>query len=182
MRRGPGESVSQFRRRRDSAPQKDLGERLGAWVLAHHDELQLAEPDLPAEDRAADCWEPLCAVADLAGRDWPSRIHLACKVLCDQATEEDSSLGVRLLADLHGVFDDADKLATESIIDLVCAIGEASCADDRDRKHPRINPRGLAALLRLYGIKSKTVRIGGSTPAVTSATTSATLGSGISRP
>ena len=31
-----------------------------------------AAPDMPLEDRAADTWEPLIAVADLAGGDWPA--------------------------------------------------------------------------------------------------------------
>ena len=37
------------------------------------DELRDAEPDMPVEDRAADTWEPLIAIADLAGGDWPAR-------------------------------------------------------------------------------------------------------------
>jgi len=30
-----------------------------------------AEPVMPLEDRAADVWEPLIAIADLAGGEWP---------------------------------------------------------------------------------------------------------------
>jgi len=46
-------------------------------VRAHMDQLREAEPDMPVEDRPADTWEPLIAVADLAGGDWPARARKA---------------------------------------------------------------------------------------------------------
>ena len=36
---------------------------------------------MPVEDRAADTWEPLVAVADLAGGDWPELARHAAIVL-----------------------------------------------------------------------------------------------------
>ena len=73
----PGESVDRWRERRDGEPMKDLGARLGTWVRWHLDGLRDAEPDMPVEDRAADTWEPLFAIADLAGGDWPKRAAAA---------------------------------------------------------------------------------------------------------
>jgi hypothetical protein len=32
---------------------------------------------MPLEDRAADTWEPLIAIADLAGDGWPARARTA---------------------------------------------------------------------------------------------------------
>jgi hypothetical protein len=56
-------------------------------------------------DRAADVWEPLLAIADAAGEDWPKLAREACTELVTAAKTTDSgSLGVRLLADLRAVF------------------------------------------------------------------------------
>jgi hypothetical protein len=165
-RRAPGETVSQFRRRRDAEPLRQLGEQISAWVRAHLGELEQAEPDLPVEDRAADCWEPLAAIADLAGGDWPARIRRACKTMCDEADASDTetSTSVRLLADLRGIFTVEDKLSSEAIVTRLAAIAEAPWADYHDRKDPRINQRDVAKLLKPFGIRSKVVRIGDSTP------------------
>jgi hypothetical protein len=46
---------------------------------------------MPLEDRAADTWEPLIALADLAGNDWPQRARTAALALTadrDAATDE----------------------------------------------------------------------------------------------
>ena len=71
-RRTSGEKVSQFRSRRDGPILEDLRDaacRVGGRRI---DELSAAEPDMPVEDRAADTWEPLIAVADAAGGHWPT--------------------------------------------------------------------------------------------------------------
>ena len=52
------------------------------------------------EDRDADVWEALLAVADVAGGDWPERARVALlRLLRTQGSTP--SLGVRLLADLR---------------------------------------------------------------------------------
>ena len=78
-RRAPGESVAQWRTRRAVPQLRGVRDRLHAWVDAEHHRLADAEPELPAEDRAADVWEPLVAIADAAGGDWPARARKACQ-------------------------------------------------------------------------------------------------------
>ena len=70
-RRGPGESVAPFRHRRDRPALTSVAGQLARWLGKHLAELERAEPSMPLEDRAADTWEPLVAVADLAGGTWP---------------------------------------------------------------------------------------------------------------
>jgi hypothetical protein len=72
-RRGPGETVAPYRHRRDRPALRQLAADLSAWLRADLDTLEKAEPPMPVEDRAADTWEPLVAVADHAGHDWPDR-------------------------------------------------------------------------------------------------------------
>jgi hypothetical protein len=156
-RRAPGEAVDRYRDRRDGAPLKELGARLGDWARAHLAELRDAEPDMPVEDRAADTWEPLIAVADLAGGDWPARARKAAIVLTAE-DDTDTTLGARLLADLRDVFGGADALHGETILNALHKIGEAPWADYFGRP---VNARDVAKLLKPYGVASVDVKIDG---------------------
>jgi Protein of unknown function (DUF3631) len=102
-RRAPTEQVDPYRTRRDAPPLHHLRDRLAAWVRAQLRELQHATPAMPLEDRAADTWEPLIAVADLAGGDWPARARDAAATMtsAEAQQEEDTAASVRLLADLR---------------------------------------------------------------------------------
>jgi len=80
-RRAPDEQVATFRSRRDGPPLEHLRQRLAAWATHHTDALTVAEPAMPVEDRAADTWEPLIALADEAGGDWPDVARSACTAL-----------------------------------------------------------------------------------------------------
>jgi hypothetical protein len=164
-RRAPGERVAQWRHRRAVPPLRELRERLHTWVLDHLDELSGAEPELPAADRAADVWEPLVAVADAAGGDWPERARRACITLTGQAggDGDEASTGERLLADLHAVWHGEHCLYTTTIIDRLCGIDESPWPEWHRGASGRvpISPRALAALLRPYGIHTTDVREGG---------------------
>jgi hypothetical protein len=111
-RRAPGEQVEPYRTRRDAPPLNHLRDRLTRWARAHLVELEHATPDMPLEDRAADTWEPLVAVADLAGGGWPERARAAAQVMtaAEAQQEEDTSASVRLLGDLREVFGPAEAL------------------------------------------------------------------------
>jgi hypothetical protein len=80
-RRAAGEEVNPYRVRRDGPELDDLRQRLNQWVTAHLDVLTNAAPDMPLEVRAADTWEPLIAVADLAGGQWPRAARKAAVAL-----------------------------------------------------------------------------------------------------
>ena len=115
---------------RSVPPLHALRDRLHAWVRHHLDALADAEPELPVEDRAADVWEPLVAVADLAGGDWPDRARAACRALSPVGDDpDDASAGERLLADLADVFGDDERLPTETILERLHRIAEAPWDD-----------------------------------------------------
>jgi hypothetical protein len=151
-RRASGESVAQFRSRRDGPKLATLRDRLAVWAALHLEAVRAAEPEMPVEDRAADTWEPLIAVADAAGGHWPTTARGACAALATGATEDDEdsgSLAIKLLVDIKQVF--ADRRATFlSSADLVAALRnvEESPWDDHG-----LNARKLAQRLRHFGIK-----------------------------
>jgi hypothetical protein len=162
-RRGPGEQVDPYRTRRDAPPLHELRDRLGGWARAHLGELHHATPQMPLEDRAADTWEPLIAVADLAGGDWPTRARAAAAAMtsAEAQHEEDTSAGVRLLGDLREVFGDAEALYSTTILDRLHKLDDAPWADWYGRP---LTTRDLAKLLRPYDVRAKNVRERGGEP------------------
>src|SRR5262249_15850242 len=74
MRRpAPNDASVPYRHRRDRPALHTLALRLSRWLRVDLATLERAEPPMPIEDRAADTWEPLVAVADHAGGHWPAR-------------------------------------------------------------------------------------------------------------
>lgn len=162
-RRLSTETVEPFRVRLHEPPGHELRKRLRAAVAAHADALSTSYPVMPAgiEDRPADVWEPLLAVADVADGGWGGRARAACQALAGESVSRAASLGVRLLADLREVFGNDDRLSTATILDRLHGMEEAPWSDLRGRP---LDARGLARMLGDYGIASATVRIGDKTP------------------
>jgi hypothetical protein len=108
-------------------------------------------------DRAWDGVEPLLAIADLAGGDWPGLARAACVELFGCGQLEDESIGVQLRSDIREVFGDADRLTTSALLDGLNALDESPWGDWYGKE---LANRGLAKLLQRYGIKPRSVRIG----------------------
>ncbi|MGB6163435.1 MAG: DUF3631 domain-containing protein [Pseudonocardiaceae bacterium] len=155
-RRAPGESVSPYRHRRDRPALRQLAELLSEWLRADLGLLEKAEPDMPVEDRAADTWEPLVAVADHAGAHWPERARAAVLVLTTEAAKNDDvSTRVRLLIDCRAAFADHDAIPTVVLLERLRRDTEAPWGD--------YGPSGLTAmklgkLLHEYDIRSSNIR------------------------
>jgi hypothetical protein len=119
-----------------------------------------ARPEMPdgIEDRDADVWESLLAIADDAGGDWPKRARGAAVALVAAAAEREPSLGIRLLSDLRDIFSKTEQMTTAVILERLHALKESPWGDLKGRQ---LNDRGLANRLRQYGVKSKNLSVGG---------------------
>jgi hypothetical protein len=163
-RKAASEQVQRFRRKNVETEATPLRQRLEALANAATDTLTTAEPELPEElgDRAADVWEPLLAIADHAGGHWPQRARDAAIALSAKQSTEDGSFGARLLADIRSVFlgRAVDRLFTEDLLDELAQLEESPWGDWYGK---RISAIKLAQILKPYGIKPKTLRIGGLT-------------------
>lgn len=155
-RRAPGERVSSYRHRRDAEPLRELGAELGAVIRNDLDALEHAEPVMPVEDRAADTWEPLVAVADLAGGVWPRRARAAATVLTAEADAAavEESLGMKLLTDIKTVFDTIKKpaISSEELVAALLKLPESPW------EHFGFTQNDLARRLRPYGVRPDRVR------------------------
>lgn len=163
-RRGPHEAVEPFRRRVYAAQGYTLRDRLTAWAASVAKEMTEARPAMPAgiEDRSADVWEPLFAIADAAGEIWGQRARDAAVALVAAFRGKQAGLGVQLLHDLRIVFgDDRARMTTKEILTVLCDLPEAPWGDLKGKP---LNARGLATRLEPYGISSRTIRVGNSTP------------------
>lgn len=156
-RRAPGERVDPYRTRRDRPALHVLRTRLHEWLRGHLDELQDAEPPMPVEDRAADTWEPLVAVADLAGGSWPSRVRRAALTLvaAESTVDAEASLGVRLLADIRDVFDGMPHVGFLPSAEMVSRLVKVEDAPWNDIGRDGLTQRTLATRLGPYGVKSR---------------------------
>lgn len=158
-RRAPSERIEPYRRRQYVDEGYALRDRLAAWAEATIDAVTDTWPQMPAGivDRDADVWEPLIAVADAAGGDWPDRARAAAVSLVSESKQSTPSLGVRLLSDLRDIFGNHDALSTDEILKALHGIEEAPWADLRGKP---LDARGLSNRLKPYGIGRKQVRVG----------------------
>jgi putative DNA primase/helicase len=87
--------------------------------------LKVARPYLPEamSDRQQDISEPLAAIADLAGGEWPSRMRDALLELFG-ASSADGSIGVQLLRDIRSVFEEkgVERIASADLAAALCEI------------------------------------------------------------
>jgi hypothetical protein len=151
-RRMAGEPIATFRRRTAAieASGITLGEHVGTLGT------DVAVPD-ELNDRAADSWEPLLAIADAAGGSWPIQARLAAVAL---SSEEDSSasVGMRLLADIQVVFGDLGHLTTAELLHRLHDLEDAPWEDWYGKP---LTGRGLAKLLGPYRVVPVKRRIAG---------------------
>lgn len=160
-RRAEGEKVRPFRSRRDIPALHEIRDRIHAWARPLLEEAANLEPDMPVEDRAADTWEPLVIVADLAGGRWPRLARVACvrMVTAEVAAEEDHPSGARILADIRRVFfaqREVDSLSTGDLLHHLRQDPEAPWAE---RGRDGLTARELSRMLRDFDIRPGNVRM-----------------------
>jgi hypothetical protein len=158
-KRAPNERVESWRQRIHTKEGKAIRDHIEIWaenVRDHH----IVWPDLPPgiEDRQADIWEPLIVVADIVGGDWPQRARDAAVFLVSQFRGRGESLGVWLLRDIQSVFPaGAASIGTKSLLVLLHNLDESPWGELKGKP---LHDRGLAKLLKEYGIESKQIRVG----------------------
>jgi len=163
-RKTKSEKVERLKRRQVEPRAAKLKTALEAWAIEAHDVLQDARPELPdaLDDRAQDAWEPLLAIADLAGGDWPRRARAAALALSADEDYEDDSAGVRLLVAMRGVFGDNDRIFSATALALLHADEEAPWMSWGKNGKP-ITATQVGRLLKSYGIRSRSIRNGDET-------------------
>ena len=92
-------------RRGVAPPVRGVG---GSRCTSAREKREAAVPE-ELSDRAQDVWEPLVAIADMAGEGWAERARAAAVDLYAARDQDGESIGRRLLADVRAVFDDPER-------------------------------------------------------------------------
>jgi uncharacterized protein DUF3631 len=161
-RRTRDEQVERYRLRDVEPEGHDLRDRLADWLEPQHDYIAASRPALPDEldDRAQDCWEPLLAIADLAG--WSDRARRAAVALSTGEERDDDSHTVVLLRDINAYFsgNGHDRVKTADLLAYLHAIEDSPWGDWYGKT---LSAHGLSRLLRSYRIQTMPVRVDGAT-------------------
>jgi hypothetical protein len=157
-RRAPGEPVERFRARLVSRDAVDIQRQLGEWAARNVKQLPDAEPRLPEmlSDRQQDGVEPLLGIADVAGEEWPERGRKALLEILRGEAAEDDSIGVRLLRDIHSVFDAPEKMSTTDLLAALCDTNPEWLEFAHGKP---LSAANLARLLKRYEIRPRTIRL-----------------------
>lgn len=157
------EQVQSYRERQAEREAEPIRDALAAWITGIGEQLGDAEPAMPfgVADRPAEIWEPLLAVADAAGGDWPKIGRAACTHFVLDSKETAPSLGVQLLADLRTLFAsaDTDRLHTTEILRFLLSLDDAPWSDATGRP---MDARRLSKELSRYQIAPVTTKRNGS--------------------
>lgn len=160
MRRRSGtELVEQFRLRDAGEYLAVVRHRLHRLLTDHQDEIAGVRPELPVEDRAADLWEPLVAVAHLAGDEWINRAWTAAITMVEQAREDESSanVGLALLEatrEVLGSYRDGAWIGSVQLVEALSKVPEY-----RDLASA-LGVAGVARVLRPYEVRPANHRVG----------------------
>lgn len=160
-RKTKGEGVSNLRHAPNSVFAQ-IQSRLARWAMDNATQFGESRPVMDGlTNRNADNYEPLLAIAMLAGDEWVNRIKAAALKLT--AFDGDSlSISEKLLADIKIVFiqHGLDKISSFDLIRKLCQDDEDIWATyNRGRE---LSPRQLSTRLAEHGIKPKSIRVGGS--------------------
>jgi Protein of unknown function (DUF3631) len=159
-KRLPTEAVEMWIGQLTEPQAEPLRERCELWASQNVDALYGAEPELPEGmiNRAAEVWWALLAIADLVGGDWPARARTAGRVLSTGGDDRDGRADqVLLLADIRAAFDGRDTLTTAEVLATLNGLDESPWG--ARRRGEGLDARGLAKLLRPFGVRSRTVRV-----------------------
>ena len=156
------EPVERARERILTAAAEPLKLRLETWTTQCSHELMEAEPKLPAflSSRQMDFWEPLLAIADFFGRDWPERARVAAKLLHERHIED--SEGLELLRNLRDLFDEigSEAMYSEEIVSRLLSNEELRWHNvEFHARNYELSTWHLARLLREYGIRPMQLRL-----------------------
>lgn len=134
--------------------------KLLRWSQENGSTLATLDPALPPilQNRSADKWRPLYAIAQLAGGDWPKRVDEAAQFVISSTDADDSGIPSQLLADIRTIVRDSGESEIKT-----CELLERLNGMEH-RPWPTVNAgrkldgNKLGNLLRPFGIRAHVIR------------------------
>ncbi|MGP5241155.1 DUF3631 domain-containing protein [Corynebacterium flavescens] len=160
------ERVQPYRERSVKAEVEPLIRGLAQWAQDDACSLAGVYPNMPkgVEDRPAEVWEPLIAIADQAGGQWPKRAREACSAFVFKPRGGTPPMGIELLSDIRKVmghggdaeYRTVDRIRTTELLEKLRALSESPWGE-LDAGHG-LSPRKLSRLLDAYDVRPITFR------------------------
>jgi putative DNA primase/helicase len=140
---------------RDTEEFKELRQKAKRWADDNIEALRNADPVVPDElqNRPADNWRDLLAIADAVGGEWPDRARNAALGMSGNKKDEDA--GIALLRDIKKIFEETgqDWIGAEALVQQLINLPETPWAEWRWGEKP-ITSRGIAKMLGSFDIHS----------------------------
>ncbi|MDN5941572.1 MAG: DUF3631 domain-containing protein [Nitrospira sp.] len=139
-----------------------MGQAIARWVIDHASALREMDPVMPEQlnDRAADNWSPLIAIAEVIGGQWPEKARSVAIALSGSTDTDGESIGIQLLDDIRASFaiDKQDRITSRALCVRLAKLEERPW---QTSLHGRpITPAQLARLLRSFEIRSQDIWVG----------------------
>lgn len=155
-RKLPGEECEKFIKRQVRPEADALRARVVEWVKRNVKKFREAEPDMPDElgDRQQDVCEPLIAIADCGGGEWPERARKALVTLLTSNVTREDPQAVGLLADIRSYFeqDDAKRVKSADLVKHLASNEESPW------KELPLTVTALARMLKPFEIRPRDLR------------------------
>ena len=161
VRKKPDDKVEAFRHREAETLTAPLREGSEAWAEQNLNALAAARPE-PVKglsDRANDAWEPLLAIAEQIGGDWPREAREVALQLHEAEQAKEATPQMLLLEAIRTVMkDEGERWRTR---DLLSRLNQDAATEDAPwrEKDGGMTAHQLARLLKPFGIESSQVRV-----------------------
>lgn len=155
------ETVERLRGRSARETFEPLRRKAATWTADHLEELRELEPAIPESlnDRAADFWEPLLAIADAVGGVWPDGARRAATVLSGEEDLHDNTPAIHLLSDLRDVLiaSERGRISSKALAEALASLEERPWGSWHHGKP--ITPNQVSRFLKRFGITPRTLRL-----------------------
>jgi Protein of unknown function (DUF3631) len=138
-----------------------LARKMARWAVDNEQTLRAADPDVgELQNRVADNWRPLLAIADVAGGVWPERIRAIAAAAV--AARAEQSVGMELLIDIRAAFETSDThtMFSEDLVAYLVLEGHPWVEWKNGKP---LTKASLARLLNPFEVYPDQVRIGATT-------------------
>jgi Protein of unknown function (DUF3631) len=139
-----------------------LARMAARWASDNLEKIKNTDPAMPGtlQNREADNWRPLLAIADVAGGEWPIRVRKIAQSLAASNRESEQSAGVMLLEDISLFFKSQEKCRVSSNELAVFLKGLEGRPWSEWKGGKAITQKAIANLLAPFDIAPVEMRVG----------------------
>jgi len=136
--------------------------KINRFVLDNYSIVKASKPSMPEflNDRVRDNWEPLFAIADVAGGHWSEIIRKTAINLSKNQIEEDDDIEIILLKTIKDYFESKKTTKVHSCQLISFILEDETSILSTYNHHRPITPVQIARILKVFGIVPKNTRIG----------------------